>query len=200
MVPRAYTIGSGLYGKQRLRNPSFFAMELMNLMKSRTFRISQDMICATNGSSLFQLLVVNYSHFARSYCYSWYKRIPVTKTYDALESGSEKDFSFSLSELPPGHYRSTRDRLTRRRGSVLDLYIEIAVNGNMTPDEADYYLNNPKKEDLAYYSQHVAPLREISYIDITDGCDAPVIEITLEPHEVSLIQLERKYYQSQSDQ
>ncbi len=192
MIPHSYSTGEGLFGKHGLKRPSFFALELMNRMKSHTLSIAPDIVCATNNTNLYQLILINYSHYNKNYCSNYFNRIPVINTYSALEEGSEKTCLLSISQLPAGHYRMTRDRLNQNHGSLLDLFISEVDRNNLSSDDANYLLNNPEREDVEYYSKHIAPIREISYIDIKESSGETLIEFTLEPNEVTFIQFDKK--------
>ena len=95
-----------------------------------------------------------------------------------------------MNNLPIGRYKCTSYILNRQYGSILDKFIHILNYGKTSTAELDYLINNMQQEEIEYYMKIATPRLEISYKNNVDGILS--FDITLEPHQILLITLEKR--------
>lgn len=188
--PHNYATGLGLIEQHGIPNPGFFAYALMAKLKSRVAAVDKNYIAATNGRNKYQFLICHYVHYNNNYCFTHNDFLPIGNTYEIFEETETKQTLVYLEDLPIGRYKCTMYILNRSYGSILDKFIHILNHGKTSSSELVYLLTNMQTEEIEYYRKICIPRIEISYLNNTTG--TLPFELNMEPHEVILINLERR--------
>lgn len=188
--PHNYATGLGLIEQHGIPNPGFFAYALLAKLKSRVAVFDKKYIATTNGRNKYQFLIYHYVHYNNNYCFTHNDFLPIGNTYEVFEDTEIKQTLVYLEDLPIGRYKCTMYILNRSYGSILDKFIHILNHGKTSSSELIYLLTNMQTEEVEYYRKICIPRIEISYLNNTTGTLS--FELNMEPHEVILINLERR--------
>ena len=168
--------GMGFFTVNGMKKPAYYAYYLLTKLESNLIVQGEGYFITKNAEGTsFSILLYNYHHFSNLYGEGLNFSISYTERYHAFPSSSEIDCGFTLTNMTAGSYTVLQTSIHRHSGSVFDTWLEMGAEELTTPEE----MNTLK--------QLSTPKIIKSRTTVTDGSYG--YQVTLEPHEVRLIQL-----------
>lgn len=179
---------SGLISNIGIPKPSLHAYTFLNHLGKNLISTGSNFILTSNSSNNYQLLCYNYTHFSKNYCFYSWDNVPIEQTYEIFDQEDPLNLYFSLEGILPGRYKVTQFSLNRNYGSVLDKYLRILEQGNISSSELLSLFMSLREDEARYYKQTAIPRQDIYYLM---GKSTLELKVTLEPHEIILYEFIR---------
>lgn len=176
----------GLIGIHSIKNPSYFAYELLNRLGSRIISKSEHCIVTADSSDRYQILAFNYAHFNPTHCINFFEQIDIEHTYDIYEQIAPITLDYVLTPVKEGRYKIVTHILNRQHGSVLDQYIQQLQEGTISSSDLLNIVVNQQVDEIEYYKNICVPKQLFSYVE----CKTELpIQLTLEPHQITFMEI-----------
>ena len=177
--------GTGLFDIYGIPKCSCQTLALMTLMDHKLVKIGSNYMVTTGHKGNYQILIWNYVHYNASYCINHLNGLPIDKTYTAFEEAPDRNVNLRLTGIPEGRYLIVRHTISRREGSLLDIFLKSLDEGNTSVPELLSLLRNLTKEEISYYKNISVPGRTTYLADCRDF----ILTASLAPHEIRLYEL-----------
>ena len=128
--------GFGLFNKDGLKKPSYYAYYLLSKLGDRVIQQREDYIVTKKDESI-QILAYNYAYFDDLFLHGDISALNHKERYSIYEVKALKEIEFSINGLN-GYYKITNYKLNRENGSVFDDWIELGAPENMHKEELQY--------------------------------------------------------------
>ncbi|SDW08909.1 xylan 1,4-beta-xylosidase [Marinococcus luteus] len=174
--PALYHGGFGLMTYNGIKKASYHALAFLSKLGEELVTIKENMI-VTRSADKFQILLWNYSHPNRLYRSFDYSQLTATSRYNVFDNSSVQSLQLHLSGLQ-GNYRMKKHFVNQKHGSSYDAWVELGA-----PEIIDQELKR-------YLQSKAEPGLRTDYFKAEDS---PVLQTTLDAHEIQLIELTKDH-------
>lgn len=168
--------GFGLINRDGLKKPSYYAFELLQKLGEELLVKDDGYVMTRKNDGSLQLLLYHYVHVDHLFSSGDWSGFSSSTRYDVFEEKGSKRFDVMLNELS-GVYKCTSYQLDREHGSVFDEWLHMGAPQSLTGEE------------IAYLDSRSGPQIRT---ELVKG-DSWSKEITLPPHGVLLITLDKQF-------
>lgn len=168
--------GYGLMTKNGIKKAAFYGFEFLSQLGDTIVWQSEDGIMTRSGDD-YQLLLFNYCHYNDLYKNFDYSQISQTKRYDVFKQQVSRNVKLKLKNIK-GTYRVERRWVNRSNGSAYDVWERSGAPEDITDQALDFIRAGAE------------PGYRCDTIDVDNHWTCAV---TLEPHEIQLIKLQKIY-------
>jgi len=173
-----YHGGLGLFTYNGIKKASYQAFRL--LAKLGNVKLdSGDGYYICRSESTLQILLYNYQHYSKLYADGELFDMTFLNRYTPFVNPTRKKYSLPLTGLSGRKHLVTETILNASHGSSFDKWMELGA------------MPLQSKEDLDYLQSVSIPKMQKHIIESRDG--SIDLSITLEPHEVRLVEIQRFY-------
>lgn len=170
--------GLGMFTYNGVKKSIYFAFCLLNKLGNRLIGKGNGYFITKEKES-YQIMLYNYQHFSDLYASGELFDMTFVNRYTPFPNTKNKKFIIPLNEMPNSDYIITETILNQEHGSAFDKWVELGAVPLETQDDINYL----KSVSVPYIKK-----RYISVID-----NHITISFELEPHEVRLVEIHRKY-------
>ena len=181
-----YYSTSSMISKKGIPKPSLYAYTLLSRLGKKLVSHGDAYILTCDTAYKYQLLVYNYVHYNKNFCFNSWDSIRLENTYEIFEDSEPLEIHFICTNMLSGRYKVTQLSLNRNYGSALDKYLRILDKGNTTSSELLTTILNFTEDEAAYYRQTSMPRQDIYYINCENQLE---LDIKLTPHEIQFFEL-----------
>ena len=171
--------GKGLVSKNGIKKPSFYAFSFLEKLSENIVKKGENYIVTKNSSSSFTMICYNYKQFNEAYLLSSEESIGLEEMKNIYENKNDISISFSIENVPKGRYRVKSFILSESCGSVLDEWIKLNADNNLSSDE------------ITYLKGISVPRLRNEYIETCE--EILKYRVKLLPHEVRLVTFDMDY-------
>lgn len=168
--------GFGLMTYNGIKKAGYHAFYFLSKLGEELVSREEDMIVTKSGDD-YQILLFNYSHPNHLYRKFDFSQLSPTNRYKVFEKESVKSFQLTLEGLQ-GEYRMKKQYVNRQQGSSYDAWVHIGAPNNMDNDAINYMKGRAE------------PGINIKDISVQNHYN---LETVLQPHEIQLIEIKRRY-------
>lgn len=169
--------GMGLYTKNEIRKPSFYAYKLLNKLGT-AFIDKGDGFLITKTESGIQIMLFHYQHYSKDYIDMRFQNRFAINRYDAFDFNRALNIHLTIKNLDVREYLLTETILNRKHGSSYDNWIESGGMPLCTPEEVNYI----KAISIPFIHKETLAIADGSYH----------LRRELEPLEIRLIELTQR--------
>lgn len=180
----------GLLGRNQLKTPAYYAFSIVNLLSGSKIDQHSNSIAVQKEPGHYQILAFRYSHFTSGTVFLPEQPVSFPLVYQLFEQSTPKKTEFTLTDIQSGVYQITRTLLNQENGSVLDIWIQGFLAGNITETEYLMKLLLPTPDQRSYLEKYCIPRREITYIQTDDSL---TISAELRTHTVCMWDIQLLY-------
>jgi xylan 1,4-beta-xylosidase len=168
-----YHGGLGLMTNNGIPKPVFYAYKFLGKLGDGLVTSGEGYF-VTKSSKGYQILLYHYCHYDRLYCMNQHANINLSDRYNVFLDKDDIRMNLQVLGLEKGIYKVKQHKISRENGSSFDQWVEMGAPIRMDEQEVEYLKNSsvPKKY-----------VREVR----VDG--ELILEETLQPHEVRLIEI-----------
>lgn len=170
--------GMGLFTRTGIPKPAYYGYIFIDQLYPRILHQAEGCFVTTDGRD-FALLLYNYVHFNNLYGHGITFDVTHANWQNAFPHARPRAISLTLTDVDRGSYVLTETHVDPEHGSPLEQWLVMG-----SPD-----LENDWENDLLRHS--CAPAFHKSAVTVADG--AFTYECRLNPHEIRLVRLTRKY-------
>ncbi|MGG7622108.1 GH39 family glycosyl hydrolase [Bacillus coreaensis] len=168
-----YHGGLGLTTNNGIPKPALYAYEFLGKLGNELIASGEGYF-VTKSSGGYQIILYHYCHYDRLYCMNQHAKIDLTDRYKVFLDKDDIRMTLYVGGLDKGIYIVNQHKINRGNGSSFDQWVEMGAPIRMDEEAVEYLKHSsiPKKH-----------IREVS----VEG--EFIIEETLQPHEVQLIEI-----------
>ena len=115
--------GLGLFTKNGMAKPAYYALKLMSQLKGVCIGRGPGWFAVKNGSD-YQLMLYNYRHYTDLYASGEQFIVSYEDRYNLFEPQQTLDAHIRIEDVPEGDYLVKETSISRKSGSVYDLWLE----------------------------------------------------------------------------
>lgn len=168
--------GFGLMTYNGIKKAGYHAFYFLSKLGEDLVSIEEDMIVTKSGDD-YQILLFNYSHPNYLYRKFDYSQLSTTSRYTVFDKEDVKSFQLNLDGLQ-GEYKIKKQYVNKQQGSSYDAWVESGA-----PNEMD-------NDAINYIKGRAEPGVKIQDISVQNNY---ILETVLQPHEIQLIEIKRRY-------
>ncbi|MCZ8533852.1 GH39 family glycosyl hydrolase [Psychrobacillus psychrodurans] len=168
--------GFGLLTYNGIKKAGYHAFYFLSKLGENLVSRDEDMVVTKSGDD-YQILLFNYSHPNYLYRKFDYSQLSPTSRYTVFDKECVKSFQLNLEGLQ-GEYKIKKQYVNRQQGSSYDAWVESGA-----PNEMD-------KDSINYIRGRAEPGVKIEDISVQNNY---ILETVLQPHEIQLIEIKRRY-------
>lgn len=168
--------GFGLITYNGIKKPAFFGYEFLSQLGHEIVDQGEDYVITTDGYG-YQMLLFNYCHYNELYSAFDQSQISPTGRYDVFKNQKLMSKTLELEGVK-GRWSLERQWINRKQGSSFDAWVEMGAPEALN-ETSERFL---KGKAIPGYSH-----------EVVEGTGKLSIDIILEPHEIQLINLKKKY-------
>ncbi|MUK88507.1 helix-turn-helix domain-containing protein [Ornithinibacillus sp. L9] len=168
--------GFGLMTYNGIKKAGYHAFFFLSKLGEYLVSREEDMIVTKSGED-YQILLFNYSHPNNLYRRFDYSQLSSTSRYKVFEDERVKSFQLTLEGLD-GEYIMKKQYVNRQQGSSFDAWVDMG---------APQYMDN---DTINYIKGRAEPGVKIHHISAQKKYN---LETLLQPHEIQLIEINRRY-------
>jgi beta-xylosidase len=168
--------GFGLVNTQGLKKASYHGYWFLARLGSEQVLCGEDFFVARKGSTL-QVLLWNYSHYKEDFALGNRSALTQLERYGIFAEQTPRSFQLNITGLE-GRYKLTEFVFDREHGSGFDAWLAFGAPASPTAEELEY-LHRQSELDL-----------KVSTLDLPGALQR---EVTLQPHGVTLIEIQKLY-------
>lgn len=168
-----YHGGLGLTTNNGIPKPAFYAYEFLGKLGDELLASGEGYF-VTKSSRGYQIILYHYCHYDRLYCMNQHANINLTDRYKVFLDKDDIRMTLQVTGLDRGFYKIMQHKINRENGSSFDQWVEMGAPIRMDEEAVEYLKHSsiPKK--------HIREVRVEGEL---------IIEETLQPHEVQLIEI-----------
>lgn len=171
--------GIGLYTRNGIRKPPYYAFSFLSSLGNKLIG-KENEVMVTESNDGYQILLVNYIHYNEMYACGELFDTNKNNRYAAFPSGGDKIVHITLGNVVSGKYQKEEWTVNRHHGSVYDIWCDRFHSEN------DLSLQAIQELQIASY-----PKYEIESLTVDNNMMQ--LTVTLEPHEIRLIRITKRY-------
>lgn len=170
----------GLMSYSGIKKPGFHALSLLSKINGSIISQGENHIIVQNRNHLTSIVVFNYVHLLDEMCDRKKTALDIKDTYSVFKAEAPKVLDITLKMFPNSSYRMTTTTISRKSGSLFDLWIDNDFFDYLQPDVVEYYIkmSEPHMQmeritidnETLQLSVKVDPL-EVSFISISPILD-----------------------------
>ncbi len=168
--------GFGLLNYQGLKKPSYYGYWFLARLGSELLALGADYAVTRKGAST-QVLLWNYCHYTEAFAQGDRSALTRQNRYDIFENQQPRRFQLAIGGLD-GRWKVSTHTFDRLHGSAFDLWQRFGA-----PE-------NPTAEELEWLRMQDVPGLQVELIDAPGALQR---EVTLQPHGVTLIEIQKLY-------
>lgn len=168
--------GFGLMTQNGLKKPAYHGFSFLSQLGNEILYQSENMVVTRRGED-YQILIYHYVHYNELYSRLDYSQISRTSRYEVFESDGLWQLRLYMKGLS-GPYVMEKQRVNRSSGSSFDSWVKMGA-----PEV-------PSERAMAYLKKEAEPDVETEFLKVAREL---VINTEVEPHEIQLITLKRRY-------
>lgn len=168
--------GFGLLTYNGIKKAGYHAFYFLSKLGENLVSRDEDMVVTKSGDD-YQILLFNCSHPNYLYRKFDYSQLSPTSRYTVFDKECVKSFQLNLEGLQ-GEYKIKKQYVNRQQGSSYDAWVESGA-----PNEMD-------KDSINYIRGRAEPGVKIEDISVQNNY---ILETVLQPHEIQLIEIKRRY-------
>ncbi len=168
--------GFGLMTYNGIKKAGYHAFYFLNKLGDELIERTDNMIITRRGED-YQILIYNYSHPNYLYRTFDYSQLSSTSRYNVFDQEEVNTFNLSIEGLN-GSYRIKKQYVNRKQGSSYDAWVSLGA-----PTDVD-------DETIRYLHAKAEPGMKVEDVTIHDTYN---IITKLDPHEIQLIEIKRRY-------
>ncbi|MCH1626895.1 GH39 family glycosyl hydrolase [Ferdinandcohnia quinoae] len=168
--------GFGLMTYNGIKKAGYHAFYFLSKLGEDLVSREDDMIVTKRGED-YQVLLFNYSHPNHLYRKFDYSQLSPTSRYKVFENECVKSIQLTIEGLQ-GEYTIKKQYVNRQQGSSFDAWVDIGAPKVMDNDVINYMKGRAepgiKIQDISVHNNYL-------------------LETVLQPHEIQLIEIKRRY-------
>ncbi|MDL4841970.1 GH39 family glycosyl hydrolase [Aquibacillus rhizosphaerae] len=168
--------GFGLMTYNGIKKAGYHAFLFLSKLGENLVSREENMIVTKSGED-YQILLFNYSHPNHLYSVFDYSQLSPTSRYKVFENERVKSFQLTLEGLK-GEYIMKKQYVNRQQGSSYDAWVDTGAPSDMDNDTINYIKG---RAEPGVKIQHISAQKNYS------------LETFLQPHEIQLIEIKRRY-------
>lgn len=168
--------GNGLITKDTIRKPAYFAFAFMNKLGDTLLHTSEHCIVTSKGMHSYYLVCYNYKAYGSNY-YTMDENIDSPEiTHELFQDNLPIELNLTLEQLPDQtRYIIKRRRITSQEGNILNEWSKFQYDSKLS------------HSDIKYLRESCLP--GISMEKQTTKMGKLNLQLTLQPHEISLLHI-----------
>lgn len=128
--------GLGLFTKNGMAKPVYYAMKLMSQLKGNCIGSGSGWFAAKDGS-VYQIILYNYRHYTDLYASGEQFIVSYEDRYNLFEPQQTLDAHIRIEDAPNGDYLVQETSISRKNGSVYDLWMDAGGIEPIGKDEME---------------------------------------------------------------
>jgi beta-xylosidase len=168
--------GFGLMNAQGLKKPSYYGYWFLSKLGREKLLSGEDFFVSRKGDKV-QILMWNYCHYTEAFAAGDRSTLTPQERYQIFTGQIPRSFNLTIAGLNDG-YKVTETSFDRQHGSAFDTWQELGAPAN------------PVSEELEWLRHRIMPEMTIYFLDKPGLYNR---QVTLQPHGVTLIELQKLY-------
>jgi xylan 1,4-beta-xylosidase len=165
--------GLGLITQNNIPKAAYYAYEFLGKLGEQLVAAGEGYFITKNRKG-YQIILYHYCHYDRLYCMNQHANIDRTDRYNVFLNKDSIQMKLTLNGIEKGNYIVKQNQLNRKNGSAFDKWVEMGAPEQMNIEEMEYLRSSS------------VPKKLVKEIRMEEGY---IIEETLQPHEVQLIEI-----------
>ena len=175
-VPAILHGGFGLFNRNGLRKPAYYAFELLAKLTGHLLRQGEGYAIARSDDD-YSILLYHYVHVDPLFASGDWSGLTERDRYTVFEEKGDLEVALHLDGLS-GDYKATTYLLDRDHGSLFDEWARMGAPGT------------PSEEEIDYLRRRTGPAVTVELLEAVSSFDRRFV---IPPHGVQLVTLRRQY-------
>ncbi len=171
--------GGGLISKDGIPKPAFYALEFINHLGRYLIKTGDHYVISDNGQGNYRIVCHNLKTLGYQYNLLQEDQIRRDEVNNLFTDLQRLNMHFNLEAARSGKYTMRMFSISQKFGSIQDLWKEVNVEGEMTP------------EDIRYLERITTPRLQHRYCEEKGG--KLRFDVELEPNEMKFIHISYTY-------
>lgn len=165
--------GYGLFTYNSIPKSGWRALQLIRMLGDRLIAAGEGWM-VTKSPDGIQIVLTHYCHYEKLYRFRYHRLTDAKEAYSVFVKKGMMNYTVQLAGMTPGRYEIRKYSVSRMQGSPFDAWLEIGAPKYLRQNEIKY-LKNASQPKYHIQTQEIG--------------ERYLLESTLEPHEIQLIQL-----------
>ena len=165
--------GYGLFTYNSIPKSGWRALQLMGMLGDKLVASGDGWLVTKSGEG-FQIVLTHYCHYDKLYRFRYQRLTDAKQAYSVFVEKGLMEYALQLTGVTPGRYEIRKYSISRAQGSSFDAWLEIGAPKYLRQNEVNYLQNASQPK---------------YYIRTQEIGERYLLESTLQPHEIQLIQL-----------
>lgn len=170
---------NGILTSGGIPKPVYYAFEFFEKMQNQVVMKVDHMLITTNGRGSFAIVCHNCKKPSYLAQLAAENRTPVDTEDDLFENNDSILLKVQLDHVQTGDYLIKNHIVNQDHGSVLDLWQQMGSRRNLSRGEVEYLTR--------------ISVPDIVFKEVSAKSDVLNFELTLQPHEIRLIEIDYQY-------